>query len=89
MKPVLVTTEHRGVFGGLVEDGYDTTTIPDEIFLRDARMAIRFSDGDGVLGLCDEGPRNSLISAAAPELTLNKITAIAAISGKAWERWCA
>lgn len=29
MKPVLVTTKHRGVFGGLIEDDADTSADGD------------------------------------------------------------
>jgi hypothetical protein len=86
MKAVLVTTAHKGVFGGLIPDDQDLTVklMP----LKDARMAIRWGTTRGLMQLCDSGPTSSsLISAPADVPMLHDITAIFAISDKAWEKW--
>jgi hypothetical protein len=86
MKPVLVTTAHRGVFGGLIPDDQDLTA--KAMPLAEARMAIRWGTTKGLMQLCDSGPTSSsLISAPADVPMLHDITAIFAISDKAWEKW--
>jgi len=88
MKPVLVTTEHRGVFGGLIPDDQDLTA--KAMPLKDARMAIYWGTTRGVMELCDSGPTpSSRISAPADIPMLHDITAIFAITDKAWEKWAA
>jgi hypothetical protein len=55
MKPVLVTTEFRGVFFGFVDGGADK--LPGEITLKNARNCIYWSaDCGGFLGLAAKGP---------------------------------
>jgi len=86
MKPVLVTTAHRGVFAGLIDDGQDLTfkALP----LKQARMAIYWGTTKGVMELCDTGPTaNSKISAPADIPMLHDVTAVFDISEKAWEKW--
>jgi hypothetical protein len=86
MKPVLVTTSHRGVFGGLIPDDQDLTV--KQMPLKDARMAIRWGTTKGLMELCDTGPTSSSkISAPADIPMLHDITALFAISDKAWEKW--
>jgi hypothetical protein len=86
MKPVLVTTAHRGVFGGLIPDDQDLTV--KQMPLKDARMAIRWGTTKGLMELCDSGPTtSSKISAPADIPMLHDITAVFAISDKAWEKW--
>jgi hypothetical protein len=86
MKPVLVTTAHRGVFGGLIPDDQDLTA--KQMPLQDARMAIRWGTTKGLMELCDSGPtESSKISAPADIPMLHDITAVFAISDKAWEKW--
>jgi hypothetical protein len=86
MKPVLVTTQHRGVFGGLVPDGQDLTV--KQMPLKDARMAIYWGTTRGLMELCDTGPTaSSRISAPADIPMLHDITAVFAITDKAWEKW--
>lgn len=86
MKPVLVTTAHRGVFGGLIPDEQDLTV--KQMPLQAARMAIRWGTTRGLMELCDTGPtESSKISAPADIPMLHDITAIFAISDKAWEKW--
>lgn len=86
MKPVLVTTKHRGVFGGLVPDDQDMTV--NQMPLQEARMAIRWGTTRGLMELCDTGPTaSSKISAPADIPMLHDITAVFAITDKAWATW--
>ena len=86
MKPVLITTQHRGVFGGLIPDGQDLTA--KAMPLKEARMAIRWGTSRGVMELCETGPtRDSKLSAPADIPMLHDITAIFAITDEAWKKW--
>lgn len=86
MKPVLVTTAHRGVFAGLIDDDQDLTA--KAMPLKQARMAIYWGTTKGVMELADTGPTpSSRIGAPADVPMLHDITALFAISDKAWEKW--
>lgn len=83
---VLVTTKHRGVFAG--EIGDDTDLSATSLPLNNARMAIRFGTTRGLMELAETGPTsNSKISAPANIPVLHDITAVFAITDKAWEKW--
>jgi hypothetical protein len=86
MRHVLITTKHRGVFAGEIEDEQDieARSMP----LKNARMAIRFGTTKGVMQLCETGPTNdSRISAPADIPALHDITAVFDITDKAWKKW--
>lgn len=86
MKNVLITTKHRGVFAGQIEDDQDINkkTMP----LKEARMAIRWGTKRGVMQLANTGPTDdSLISEKADIPSLRDITAVFSITDKAWEKW--
>lgn len=86
MKQVLVTTQHRGVFAGEIEDDQDINakTMP----LKNARMAIYWGTENGLMQLCETGPTSkSKISAPADIPALHDITAIFEITAKAWDKW--
>ena len=85
-KPVVITTEYRGVFFGYV---MDDSKAPECIILERARMCVYWSsDIKGVLGLASNGPTESCkITQAVPVLTAWKITAIMDCSAEAVERW--
>lgn len=86
MKAVLVTTEHRGVFAGLIEDGQDLTA--RSMPLKGAKMAIYWGTKRGVMELCKDGPNaNSKISLPADIPMLHSITAIFDITPEAWAKW--
>ena len=86
MKPVLVTTEHRGVFAGLIEEGQDITA--RSMPLKGAKMAIYWGTKRGVMELCKDGPNSSSkISLAADIPMLHSITAIFDITPEAWAKW--
>lgn len=86
MKSILVTTEHRGVFGGLVPDDQDLSA--KTMALKDARMAIYWGTSKGVMELADTGPTSkSRISAPADIPVLHGITAVFEIKDDAWKKW--
>ncbi len=86
MKPVLVTTQHRGVFAGLVEDDHDMSA--RDFALKEARMAIYWGTTKGVMQLASTGPTDrSRISASADIPMLHDVTAIFAITDEAWAKW--
>lgn len=82
-RPVIVTTEHRGVFFGYAGD-----TGGAEIKLDNARMAIAFGTTRGILELAETGPTSrSKISARAPSIDVRKVTAVIEVSPAAVEKW--
>lgn len=86
MKPILVTTVHRGVFAGLVHDDADLES--KTLSLKEARMAIYFGTTRGVMELCETGPTDkSRISAPADIPILHDVTAVFDITAEAWEKW--
>lgn len=86
MKPVLVTTKHRGVFCGLIADDQDLTA--NAFPLEQARMAIYWGTTKGVMQLAQEGPNSkSRIGAPADIPMLYDVTAVFAVSDSAWEKW--
>lgn len=87
--PVLVTTEYRGVFFGLLEEAvYDQR--PTVVELREARNVIYWSsETNGFLGLTSTGPMDgSRISAVAGgPITVHKVTSITKCSPAATEKF--
>jgi len=83
---VVVTTEHRGVFFGYVEDD---TALPDKITLTDARMCVYWSEQvKGVLGLAATGPNDKCrIGTKVPRFTAWKITSVSECTPEAIEAW--
>ena len=87
-KPVLITTEHRGVFAGLIPADQDLSA--RSMPLKSAKMAIYWGTTKGVMQLCETGPTaNSKISARADIPMLHAITGVFDISADAWEKWMA
>jgi hypothetical protein len=83
-RPVIVCTEHRGVFFGYAAD-----TAGDVIHLRDARMAIHWGTTNGVMQLAETGPtRDSKLSAKA-DIEIRKITSIFNVTPAAEAAWMA
>ena len=84
--PLVVTTQHRGVFFG-----YGLQTTKKIIRIEKARMAVSWtSDLKGIMGLADIGPsRSCRVSMAIPAITLQDVTSIMEASpeaAKAWEK---
>jgi hypothetical protein len=86
MKNVLITTEHKGVFAGQIEDDQDITA--RSMPLKNAKMAIYWGTTKGVMQLAETGPTSSsTISAKADIPALHNITAIFDITDEAWGKW--
>jgi hypothetical protein len=86
MKQVLITTAHRGVFAGEIDDGQDIAA--KAMPLKNARMAIYWGTTKGVMELCDTGPtKTSKISSPADIPMLHDITAVFDIKPEAWTKW--
>lgn len=83
-RPVLVTTEFRGVFFGYADD-----TSGDTITLKNARNCIYWPSGNGGFGgLASEGPaEGSRIGSRVSQIELRKITAVAEVAPSAVEAW--
>ena len=87
MKPVLLTTEYRGVFFGYVEE-YPNLDESTTISLKDARMAVYCGTNKGVMQLASEGvKKNSLVSSIVDIPALAKVTAVFSVSERAEETW--
>ena len=86
MKPVVVTTEFRGVFFGYCED---ESTTPERIVLKDARNCVYWDSATkGVLGLASVGPiGSSRVGPKIPSLTAWKVTAVLEATPEAVEKW--
>ncbi|PTX46525.1 hypothetical protein IQ03_03636 [Gemmobacter caeni] len=86
LRPILVTTKHRGVFAGLVPEEQDLAA--STMALKEARMAIYWGTTKGLMQLCATGPTgSSKISAPADIPVLHDITAVFDITPEAWTKW--
>lgn len=87
MKPVLVTTQYRGVFFGYLNG--EPNKLPAEVSLKNVRNCIYWSsDCGGFLGLAANGPTQGCrIGMMVPELTLFGVTSISPVTDKAAKTW--
>jgi len=83
-QPLVVTTEHRGVFFG-----YGTPTDKNTIRLERARMCVYWpEENHGVIGLAADGPKKGAkVGPAALMLTLRGVTAVMEVGEKAAKAW--
>lgn len=82
-RPVLVTTEHRGVFFGYAED-----TGGDPIILDRARLCVYWSsDCKGFMGLAANGPTKGCRIGPPAKIELRKITAVVEVTPAAVAAW--
>ncbi len=83
-RPVLVTTEFRGVFFGYAED-----TTGENITLTNARNCIYWSSANGgFAGLAAEGPaKGARIGAKVSKIDLRKVTSVTEVEPAAVEAW--
>lgn len=89
MKAILITTEHRGVFFGLVKPETDLTQ-KMLTNVKQARMAINWRNGKGVMGLAESGPdSNCKIGSPADIETIHDVTAVFSVTDEAKEKWIA
>ncbi len=84
MRPVLVTTEFRGVFFGYAED-----TSGDNITLARARNCIYWpATNGGFAGLASEGPASGArIGAKVNKIDLRKVTSVTEVTEAAVKAW--
>ncbi len=82
--PLIVTTEHRGVFFG-----YGQVTTEKTVRLTEVQMCVYWSsDLKGILGLASTGPtKQCKIGPPAPAMTLQGITSIIEVSPEAEKQW--
>jgi hypothetical protein len=88
MKPVIITTQHRGVFFGYLSDDQDlqARSLP----LSRARMAIYWGTERGVMQLAESGPtQQSKIGSVANIPMLHDVTAVFEVTKEAEEKWIA
>jgi hypothetical protein len=83
-RPVVVTTEHKGVFFGNLVSQDDAS-----VTLTDAQMCVYWSaDVRGVLGLAAAGPsRGCKVTPAVPRIELQGVTAVMDATGEAVLAW--
>ena len=82
-RPVVVTTEFRGVFFG-----YATDTDGDTIELKRARLCIYWSsDLRGFMGLAAHGPNGNCNIGPPADITLRKITSVLEVTPEAVAKW--
>lgn len=82
-RPVLVTTEFRGVFFG-----YAVETDGDTIHLKRARNCMYWSaDVRGFLGLAGSGPTSGCRIGPPVDIELRKVTCVAEVSPAAVAAW--
>jgi len=72
--PVVVTTEHRGVFFGFLPGDRAAATVE----LMDAQMCVYWSeDVQGVVGLAATGPTSRCkVTRPVPRMTIHAVTAV-------------
>lgn len=83
LRPVLVTTVHRGVFFGYADD-----TSGHTIKLKDGRLCIYWSAGcKGFMGLAANGPTDDCRIGPKADIELRNITSVVDVSDAAVKRW--
>lgn len=82
-RPVVITTEHRGVFFGYAED-----TSGEQIRLTKSRLCLYWSaDVKGFMGLAATGPTRGCKVGPPADITLRNITAVLECTPAAVEAW--
>lgn len=82
-RPVLVTTEFRGVFFG-----YATDTSGDTIKLRAGRNCLYWpAEQKGFLGLAANGPVKGCRVGPAADIELRKVASVSEVSPEAVANW--
>ncbi len=81
-RPVIVCTEHRGVFFGYADDTTGTA-----ILLKRARMAVYFGTSRGVMELAETGPTEKSKVSARADIDVRKVTAVFEVTEDAAKKW--
>lgn len=86
LKPVLITTQFRGVFFGYIKDD---KKLPNEITVTGAKNCIYWSSSvGGFLGLAASGPDSACkIGKRVSELTLYQVTSLTPVETAAVDKW--
>ncbi len=83
LRPVVVTTKHRGVFFGYAAD-----TDGETIKLERSRLCVYWSaDVKGFMGLAANGPSSSCKIGPAADITVRNITAVLEVTPDATAKW--
>jgi hypothetical protein len=83
LRPVIITTAHRGVFFG-----YATNTDGDTIKLKDARLCVYWSDDlKGFMGLASTGPTSKCRIGPRADIQCRNITAVLEVNPEAVKAW--
>lgn len=83
VRPVVVTTAHRGVFFG-----YADHTDGETIALKDSRLCVYWSeDVRGFMGLAANGPTKGCRIGPPADITLRNITAVLEVTPSAEQAW--
>jgi hypothetical protein len=83
LRPVIITTAHRGVFFG-----YATNTDGDTIKLKDARLCVYWSaDLKGFMGLASTGPTAKCRIGPRADVECRNVTAVIEVTDEASKAW--
>ena len=83
-RPVIVTTEFRGVFFGYAEDNGNGDTIK----LKRARNCIYWPiSNEGFMGLASYGPKHGAKVGPRADIELRKVTSVVEVTPEAAEQW--
>ncbi len=81
-RPVIICTEHRGVFFGYAED-----TTGKDVILKRARMAIYWGTTRGVMELAETGPTSKSRISSQADLDLRAVTCVMEVTPEAVAQW--
>lgn len=86
-RPVVVTTELKGVFFGLLDGSHDPSD--SSLILTSVQMCVYWSsDVRGVLGLAAKGPSKTCrVTPIVPKIELQKVTAVMDATDEATKAW--
>ena len=82
VRPVLVTTTHRGVFFG-----YARSIDGETIALERARLCLRWRGIKGFMALASSGPGPQCLIGPAADIVLRDISAVVSVSPEAVAAW--
>lgn len=81
-RPVIVTTEWKGVFFGYAEN-----TDGDTIHLKRSRCAIYWGTTRGFAQLAETGPTDKSRVGARSDITLRRVTSVLEVTPEAAKAW--
>ena len=83
-RPILVTTQYRGVFFGYT----DAAPVDGALAIKRARNCVYWPpETKGFLGLASQGPMNGARVGPAADITLYGITCVAVCTPESVARW--